>query len=94
MAKKLDSIKIPVIKFHAAKVADVVNYLEEQAKANDPDKTGVNVVLVAEDIDATVTLSLRDVSLHTVLKLVGEKANLAVDVEEEAVVLRKLKIKQ
>jgi len=91
LTKKLDSITIPTAEFRGANVADVVQFLTAVAKENDPDKAGVNIVLMDKENKSKVTLTLQKASLHKILKLVGEMAGLSVDVEEDAVVLRKPK---
>ena len=91
LTKKLDSIIIPTVEFREANVADVVQFLTVSAKANDADKTGVNIVLMDKENKSAVTLTLQKASLHTILKLTAEMAGLSVDVEDDAVVLRKPK---
>lgn len=89
LSKKLDSIVIPQTEFQDANVHDVVQFLVAAGKKNDPDTTGVNIVLMDKENKSTITLSLRKVSLHKVLKLVAEMAGLSLDLEDGTVVLRK-----
>jgi len=91
LTKKLDSIIVPAVDFHEAGLSDAVNFLRQAAKENDSDKAGVNIVLMDRENKATVTIQLDKVSLHKILKLVAEMAGLSVDVEEDTVVLRRLK---
>ena len=91
LTKKLDSIIIPVVDFREANVADAVQFLTAAAKEQDSDKAGVNIVLMDKENKSKVTITLQKVSLHKALKLVAEMAGLSVDVEDDAVVLRKLK---
>ena len=89
VTKKLDAIVIPEVEFREAHVVTVVAFLKQAAKENDPDKVGVNIVLVDRDDNTKITLSLKKVSLRTTLKLVAEMAGLAVEVKDEAVYLNK-----
>ncbi|OGV65205.1 MAG: hypothetical protein A2498_12420 [Lentisphaerae bacterium RIFOXYC12_FULL_60_16] len=88
LTKKLDSIIIPAVDLREANLADVVGFLTAAAKEHDAEKAGVNLVLMDRENQSTVTLTLQKVSLHKILKLVGEMAGLSVDVEEGVVVLR------
>jgi general secretion pathway protein D len=45
MFEKLENIIIPELNFTAVDVVDAVKYLQDQSKALDPEKTGVNFVL-------------------------------------------------
>jgi hypothetical protein len=91
LTKTLDSIIIPEVQFREANVADVVQFLTTAAKEYDADKTGVNIVLMDKENTSKVTLTLKNISIHKILKLTAEMAGLSVDVEEECVVLRKPK---
>ena len=91
LAEKLEAIVLPSVEFREAHIKDVLNFLVDAARESDPDKTGVNIVLLDAENDARVTLSLRKISLHNVLKYVSELAGLSLDIEEQAVVLRKPK---
>lgn len=93
LSRKLDSIIIPKAEFKDAMLQDVIRFLVEAGKQNDPDKTGVNIAstLPADVQTGTITLSLNQVSLHTVLTLVAEITGLSLNVEKQDVVLIELK---
>lgn len=94
LAKKLDSIIIPEIELNEANINDVVPYLAAASRQYDPAKVGVNIILMDKENEAGISLNLTNVSLHKALKLVAEKANLSLDLEGQAVVLRKPKEKK
>jgi len=89
LTKKLESIIVPEADFRQANISDVVQFLVSIAKENDPDKTGVNIVLIDKNNQSTITMSLKKVSLYKVLKLVAENAGLTIHLEDQVVVLRK-----
>jgi len=91
LTKKLDSITFHETEFKRADIHDVVGFLKDYAKNNDPDKAGVNIVLMDGENKSTVTLELRGTSLRKTLEMVAEMTGLSVDVEEDRVVLRKSK---
>jgi len=91
LTKKLDSIIIPELQLREVNVVDIVQFLTAAAKENDAEKVGVNIVLMDKENKSKVTLTLQKVSLHKILKLTAEMVGLSVDVEEDAVVLRKPK---
>lgn len=95
VATKLNSTIIPEIDFRQADLRDIVAFLSEASRQYDStnlpkDLRGVNIVLMDVNNPSKLTLSLRNVSLRSVLTLVGEAAGLSVDIQGEAVVLRKL----
>ena len=89
LTKKLDAIVIPKVDFETCTINEAVEFLRLRGKELDPDKTGVNLVLIDKDNKSTVTLRLENVTLHTVLKTAAEQAGLALDIGEEIVALRK-----
>jgi len=91
---KANAIIIPDIRFSEAKVADVVQFLARAAKENDAEKTGVNLVLMDSQNKSKITINLHKVSLHRALKLVAEMAGLAINVEDDIIVLRKHQIEK
>jgi hypothetical protein len=95
LSKKLDSIVIPHVEFTNANLNTIVRYLNDVGKENDPDKTGVNIVLMDKENKSKITLPLiKKVSLHKVLKLVTEMAGLSLDIKAGIVILRKPKEKK
>ena len=94
LSKKLDAIIIPTVELREAKVNDVVQFLVAVGKQNDPDKIGVNIILMDKENKSTITLALKKISLHKVVKLVAEMAGTSLDLEDGVVVLRKPKDKK
>jgi thiol-disulfide isomerase/thioredoxin len=89
LTEKLDAIVIPKVDFQELSVSDVVEFLRLRGKELDPDKTGVNLVLMDNENKAAVTFRMANVTLHTVLKTAAEQAGLVLDIGEEIVSLRK-----
>jgi len=56
---KLEAIRIPELNFSEVDIADAVKFLEEQSKALDPEKKGINFVLKAESTVAAVSTPVR-----------------------------------
>jgi general secretion pathway protein D len=54
MFEKLENIIIPELNFTAVDVVDAVKYLQDQSKALDPEKTGVNFVLKVNPTETPV----------------------------------------
>jgi hypothetical protein len=97
VATKLNSTIIPEIDFRQADIRDIVVFLSEASRQYDSthlpkDLRGVNIVLMDVNNTSKLTLSLRNVSLKSVLALVAEAAGLSIDVQGEAVLLRKLPV--
>ena len=86
--KKMNSIIIPEVDFKQAKLPDVVKFLSYEAKKNDADKTGVNIVLVEQWNKTEITMTVHNVSLLKVLSLVAEMSGLSISVEDNIVTLR------
>lgn len=97
---KLESIIIPELNFNEVDVADAVRFLNEQSKALDPERKGINFVLKvnptvtaapapdappAPAIQRSLTLNLRQVPLIEVLRFITNLTNLQFKVEEYAV---------
>jgi general secretion pathway protein D len=99
MFEKLESIIIPELNFTDVDVADAVRFLNEQSKALDPERKGINFVLKANPttsaasagneapppIQRSITLNLRQVPLIEVLNFIKNLTNLQYKVEEYAV---------
>lgn len=94
LSEKLDAIVLPSVEFREANIKDVLHFLVEAARSYDPEKKGVNILLLDAENDTRLTLSLKQVSLHNILKYVSELASLSLDIEEQAVVLRKPKVRE
>jgi hypothetical protein len=92
LTNKLDAIVIPKVDIEDGTIREVVEFLRLRGKELDPDKSGVNLVLMDKENQSTVTLRLlENVTLHTVLKLVAGQAGLAIDIGEDVVTLRNKK---
>jgi len=89
LTKKLDAIVIPKVDFETCTISEVLDFLRLRGKELDPDKTGVNLVLMDKENKSTVTLRLENVTLHTVLKTAAEQVGLTLDIGDEIVSLRK-----
>ncbi|QBG48718.1 hypothetical protein EGM51_15390 [Verrucomicrobia bacterium S94] len=92
MTAKLEQITIPSLDFREANIKDVVLFLTETARRQDPAKQGVNILLMGmEDsmmADANnITISIRDMSLLESLQYIVEMASLKFDVREKAVAI-------
>lgn len=87
--RKVESVLVPVLEFRQADFAEVVERLQTQARAADPDGEGVNII-AAVPADAFVpplTMSLRRVSLLEALRYITEVAGLRFRIDDHAVVI-------
>ncbi len=82
LSQKLDSIIIPQIQFHDANINDVIQYLAGQGKLLDPDRKGVNIVLMDKENKSRVYMSVRNITLHKALKSLATMADLSLEIEE------------
>lgn len=92
MAARLQSIMIPSLDFRDANIKDVVLFLTETCRRQDPTKQGVNILLMGmEDSMAAeqnnITISIRDMSLFEALQYIVEMASLKFDVQTKAVAI-------
>ncbi|MDZ8117964.1 type II secretion system protein GspD [Pontiella agarivorans] len=92
MTAKLEQISIPSLDFREANIKDVVLFLTETARRQDPAKQGVNILLMGMEnsmaADANnITISIRDMSLLESLQYIVEMASLKFDVREKAVAI-------
>jgi general secretion pathway protein D len=90
MTARLQKIMIPSLDFRDANIKDVVLFLTETARRQDPSKQGVNILLLGMDnsmaMDANnITISIRDMSLYEALQYIVEMASLKFDVQAKAV---------
>ncbi|MEI6891570.1 MAG: hypothetical protein V5783_05290 [Pontiella sp.] len=90
LSARLQSIIIPSLDFRDANIKDVVLFLAETCRRQDPTKQGVNILLlgmgdsmVAEQNN--ITISIRDMSLYEALQYIVEMASLKFDVQPRAV---------
>ena len=94
---KLESIKIPKVEFDQTRLADVIRFLTEEATAADPEKHGINFLLLpdpeisSETIqtmgDRLITLNLRDVTLLQLVKFVTQVTGLSYKIEPGVVAI-------
>ncbi len=92
MKARLEQIMIPSLDFREANIKDVVLFLTETARRQDPSKQGVNILLMGmEDSMAmeanNITISIRDMSLMEALQYIVEMASLKYDVQPKAVAI-------
>ena len=92
MKARLQSIVIPSLDFRDANIKDVVLFLTETCRRQDPSKQGVNILLLGmEDSMAAdqnnITISIRDMSLLEALNYIVEMASLKFDVQAKAVAI-------
>lgn len=82
-------IILPRVAFDGAAVDEALEYLRAKSKELDPDKQGVNIVLVdpASARDARITLSLTNVPLTEVLRYVARFAERTLRFEDNAAVV-------
>ncbi|MBI5394197.1 MAG: STN domain-containing protein, partial [Verrucomicrobia bacterium] len=96
MEAKLDNIVIPKIEFKDTSIVDVINFLTDQSREIDAQKTGgagVNIVLgggvgtVGGPQAPGITLNLRNVPLRDALRYVTDIAGMRFRIEEKAVLV-------
>jgi general secretion pathway protein D len=90
MTARLQTIMIPSLDFRDANIKDVVLFLTETCRRQDPTKQGVNILLLGMDNSMTasennITISIRDMSLYEALQYIVEMASLKFDVQAKAV---------
>lgn len=88
LALKLQSIVVDKIDFDHLDIADVLKLLAAKSKQLDPDKTGINFVLVDPSVHRAVTLKLEGVPMDSVLDLIGQQTGLRFSVDPYAVTCR------
>jgi len=82
LSQKLDSIIIPQIQFHDANINDVIQYLAGQGKLLDPDRKGVNIVLMDKENKSRIYMSVRNITLRKALISLATMADLSLEIEE------------
>ena len=82
LSQKLDSIIIPQIQFHDASINTVIQYLAAQGKLRDPDRKGVNIVLMDKENKSRVYMSVRNISLYKALISLATMTDLSLEIEE------------
>jgi hypothetical protein len=86
LMQRATKIIIPKMVFADATLTESVEFLREKSKQLDPEKKGVNIVLMpgAGKSDAKITLSLTNVPLTEALRYVTELAGVRFEVSESA----------
>jgi len=92
MTARLQNITIPSLDFRDANIKDVVLFLTETCRRQDPTKQGVNILLLGMDDSMAanqnnITISIRDMSLLEALQYIVEMASLKFDVQPKAVAI-------
>ncbi|WP_395741084.1 M56 family metallopeptidase [Prosthecobacter sp.] len=87
---KAAAIIIPRVQFQGATAAEAVEFLRAKSRELDPDKKGLGIVVRAEDMpaSATISLDLRDVPLSEALKYTADLLGLSLTVEPYAFILK------
>jgi hypothetical protein len=81
-------IIVPRVEFSGATVEEAVEFVRVKARALDPDKHGVNIVLKpGTQPDARLSLSLSDVPVWEVLRYIAGLANLRLEASGEIITL-------
>ena len=88
LALKLKSMVVDKIDFDHLDIADVLQFLAARSKQLEPDKTGINFVLVDPTVHRTVTMKLENVPMDSVLDLIGQQTGLRFSVDPYAVTCR------
>lgn len=95
LQKLLRSLMLKEVNFKEATIEEVMEFFRTQAKALDPEKTGVNFLLapavLAGAKDAKITLSLKSIPLSEALRYSLIQANLDYKIDPYAVVIFTLK---
>lgn len=87
---QMKRIHIPRINFSGEPLSHVVAKLTDLSEEHDPEKTGVNLILINHaDTDPLVTITLRQLSLDRILDFVVESVGYEYEVMADGVVLRK-----
>jgi hypothetical protein len=87
---KMDSIILPSVEFASTPLADALAFVHQKSVALDPDKQGVNVVILEPDLrDNPVTLKLANASLGDVLRYTTMVAGATINTTKFAVTITK-----
>jgi type II secretory pathway component HofQ len=88
LALKLKSMVVDKIDYSGLDIAGVLQTLAAKSKELDPDKKGINFILVDPTVHRAVTLKLEDVPMDAVLDLIGQQTGLRFSIEAYAVTCR------
>ncbi len=88
--RKAAAIVFPKIDLNAATLSQTIDFLREKSKDLDPEKRGVNLILMpaAEGKDPRITLSLANIPLTEALRYIAGLAGLEVAADDHAITLR------
>jgi general secretion pathway protein D len=87
--EKMRMIVLPRVSFSDMPLSHAVETLSDLSEEHDPDKEGVNIVLIdPKGSNPRVTLTLRNTPLDKVVDLVTQSVHYQYDVEGDAVVIR------
>lgn len=86
---KLSNIVVPKLDFHEADLRQVVAFLHERAVDLDPDGEGVNFVVNLREEVPKVTVSLKNVSLRSVLRVITMLTDTDYELEENIVIIQR-----
>ena len=90
LVQKMETIIIPKIEFTEVPLPEALNFLSAEARKHDPQKMGVNIVLLTrEKTPPKITLNIRNLSLGSSLGFVTELTGYVYEVREQAIVVRK-----
>ena len=90
LVQKMQTIIIPKIEFSQVPLPEALNYLRAEARKHDPQKMGVNIVLLTrEEPPPKITLKLNNLSLSSSLGFITELTGYVYDVRQEAIVISK-----
>ena len=85
LESKMRTIILAKVDLHDVPLPEVINFLREEALKHDPDKVGVNFVLLAREKNPPkITLALRNLSLEACLAFVTEMCGYEYEVREQA----------
>ena len=80
--RNLIQLSSPQIQFHDASINTVIQYLSAQGKLRDPDRKGVNIVLMDKENKSRIYMSVRNISLRKALISLATMADLSLEIEE------------
>ena len=90
LESKMRTIILTKVDLHDVPFPEVINFLRKAALKHNPDKVGVNFVLLAREKNPPkITLTLRNLSLEACLVFVTEMSGYEYEVRDQAVVVSK-----
>jgi hypothetical protein len=90
LVQKMQTIIIPKIEFTEVPLPDALNFLSFEARKHDPQKMGVNIVLLTrEKSPPKITLNVRNLSLGSSLGFVTEITGYVYEIREGVIVVSK-----